>query len=407
MESAWETREQLLAAAKAAGYPTSASQLGRLYRSGFIPAPEVRALGRGRGTESRYPPGTSARLLRVLEIRASEHRLTHAAWRLWWEDGGAILSPGRQVLTRAACVLEAQRNNLVELLAGEEAGEPAETAVIERLYSDVAYGRIRGPLAEARSNVGREQFATAVRALTEVAAGRFRSTATADKPDETAILVEQALGLGRARTDSLAGSEPWLTGDPGRTFSLLSEIVASRSFLELAETDNLQLDLARVEIQSLIATVGVAGQLLERLHGRGAFGYGLISRLLGAQSPHSQAIVLLGWLLLRSNGTLRSGLEQIGALAPQAEAAAQLYDLITLLRKEIPALAPVMSDERLAAAQRDESAARELNAGIARLRKADPESFDAFFAAHPETDRLIAVIDTGNNARAAQEHEIS
>jgi hypothetical protein len=62
-----------------------------------------------------------------------------------------------------------------------------------------------------------------------------------------------------------------------------------------------------------------------------------------------------------------------------------------------------MSDVRLAAAQRDEIAAAELNAEIARVRETDTASFDAFFAAHPEVQQLTAVVEAGNVADAQAE----
>ena len=211
MDEKWETREQLFAAAKAARQPVSPSQLGRLYRAGLIPEPEIHALGRGRGTESRYPSGTSARLVRVMEIHARERRLAHTAWRLWWEDGGVIPPPARELLTRVARSLDDERDRLAALLAGDEAGTPASIAEMDQLYADAENDRIRGPLGEARRNVGRERFATVVRALAEVGAGRIAARVGDDYQDDAGRLVDRALGLERARTDRVAGSVPWLT----------------------------------------------------------------------------------------------------------------------------------------------------------------------------------------------------
>jgi hypothetical protein len=398
MDERWETREQLLAAAKAARHPVSASQLGRLYRAGLIPAPQIRALGRGRGTESRYPSGTAARLVRVMEIHTRERRLAHTGWRLWWEDGGAIPPPARKLLTRVARSVDEERDRLAALLAGDEAGTPAAVAEMDQLYADAENDRVRGPLGEARRNVGRERFATVVRVIAQVGAGRFAARDFDGYPDDAGRLVDRALGLERARTDRRAGSVPWLASETGVDLAMLSEIVASRSLLDVAENNDSQLDLARVEIQSLIGVVTAVAPLLERLHGRGAFGLGMMSRLFGVRNPSSQALILLGWLALRSNDAFRAGLDQITAVAPQATATAQLYGLISQLRQEVAVLAPVLTDERLATAQLDENAAIELNSEIARLREHNTDSFNAFFAAHPEAEDLISVIDANREA---------
>jgi hypothetical protein len=79
----FESKEELLAAAAKAGFEVSEAQLARWHRSGLLPRPQVRSLGRGKGTESLYPPGSSDRLVRVAELHVEEHRLANAGWRLW------------------------------------------------------------------------------------------------------------------------------------------------------------------------------------------------------------------------------------------------------------------------------------------------------------------------------------
>src|ERR1700719_2061533 len=128
MDDVWETRENVLESAVHAGHTVSPSQLGRLHRAGLLPAPDVRALGRGRGKESRYPLGTGARLIRVMEIHATERRLGYVAWRLWWQDGGAIPPPARELLAQLARSLDTQCEQLAAVLAGDEAGEPQAVA---------------------------------------------------------------------------------------------------------------------------------------------------------------------------------------------------------------------------------------------------------------------------------------
>lgn len=401
----WETREQLLAAARAAGHPVSPSQLGRLYRADLISRPQVRALGRARGTESRYPPGTAARLIRVMEARSKESRLTHVAWRLWWEEGGQLPPAARKLLIEAARSVDEQREWLAKLLAGDETGEPAAVAEMDRLYTDVEKARMRGPLGEARHNVGSDRFATVVRVLAEVSAGRFAVGETEFDPNEAGGLVERAFGLERARTDRLAGSTPWLTDLLDVDLEMLSEIVGSLSMRDLAEGDASQLDLARSEIRSLIGVVTTIAPHFEHLHGRGAFGLGTMARFFAAGSPHNQALILLGWLTLRTNDTLRAGLEKITAVAPQAAATTQLYGVICQLREELPVLGPVLTDERLAAAQLDENAAIVLNSEIARLRAEHTDSFNAFFRAHPETEHLISVIEAHQDAESDDERD--
>jgi len=113
-----ETREQLLAAASAAGLAVSHAQLARWHRVGLLPRPQVRSLGRGRGTVSLYPPGSGQRLVRVAQLHQRERRLTSVAWRLWWDDGGPAPAPARELLAQVAQRWEQHRTHLTKLLAG-------------------------------------------------------------------------------------------------------------------------------------------------------------------------------------------------------------------------------------------------------------------------------------------------
>lgn len=389
----WETREELLAAATKSGHRISASQLGRLHRAGLVPAPNVRALGRGRGTESRYPPGSAARLVRVMDVHAGEHRIAYVAWRLWWEEGGAIPESARRFLAQLARSFDHERERLGALLTGDTEGEPSAVAAMDKFYAEAESGRVSGVLGQARRNIGRERFATFLRVLAEVGTGHFTGYEEGDEEEEIEALVDRALGLDRARTDHLAHSDPWFGGSTGIDFAALSRILASRSMVALAQATDLELDQARVEVRSLIGVITTIAPMFDRLFGRSAFGFGIIARTFDAQTPRAQSFMLLGWLALRQDDALRAGLKRIALVAPQAEATLRLYGVFSQLREEIPALAPVLTDQRLATAQLDASAAETLNSEISRLRQSDPSSFDTFFAAHPEVTGWLTIVD--------------
>jgi hypothetical protein len=392
MNAHWETREQLLNVARAAGYRVSVSQLGRLYRAGLIPAPQVRALGRGRGTESRYPPGSVARLLRVMAVHADEHRLTYVAWRLWWEDGGPAPPAARALLVQLAKSWDSERIRLAELLEGDQAGDPEAVAGVDRFYADAESGRVAGVLGQARRNIGRERFAAVLRVLADVGTGRFTGY-DADETGDVAALVDRALEFDRARTDHLADQSPWLDGSTEADFVQLSRILDSKSITTVLQISDAELDRARLELRSLIELITAVAPLLERVFGRAAFGFGMLGRAVQARTPRMQAFMLIGWLALRSDDTLHAGLQRLVAVAPEAEAMIGLYGVIGQLREEIPALAPVLSDQRLAAAQLDSDAAEALNSEIAQMRRSDPGSFDAFFEAHPEVGPLLGLME--------------
>jgi hypothetical protein len=384
----WETREQLLDAASNAGYPLSAPQLGRLHRAGLIPAPVVKALGRGRGTESRFPAGSAARLVRVAEVHSTVHRLSALAWRLWWEDGGEIPPPAREALRRVAASVDAERDRLATLLEESEAGTAEGEAGLDKLYADAERSNLYGPLAELRRNVGREQFGAVVHGLGAAVVGRAQATAHSDAELDT--LLKRTFGFDRDQADR-AADEPSEKDGESLDLESLAQLSAAHSAIELAEADSAELDQARAQAHALARLASAAASLLDRFGDRGTPRLRPASRMLAGERPRDQMLFLLGVLALRGDDELRSGLEEIRVVrTPQAVAVDQIYALICKLREEIPVLTETMSDARLAAAQRDGEAGAALEAEITRLRAEHVDEFNAFFAAHPEASTLIA-----------------
>src|SRR5437879_4142586 len=84
MESHEESAAELIRAASAAGYRVSRPQLARWHRRRLLPTPRTRGLGRGRGSETWYPPGSSAQLVALCEFRRARRNLDDVAWLLWW-----------------------------------------------------------------------------------------------------------------------------------------------------------------------------------------------------------------------------------------------------------------------------------------------------------------------------------
>lgn len=391
MSEEWETREQLLDAADEAGYSLSAPQLGRLYRAGLIPAPEVKALGRGRGTESRFPPGSAARLIRVAEVHAKVHRLADLAWRLWWEDGGEIPPAALEALRRVASSVEVERERLATRLEKNEAGIPEGVAGLDKLYADAESSHLPGALAELRRNVGRQHFGSVVHGLAAAASGRPQDTAYSD--EELDVLTRRTFGFGPAQPDH-EGGEPSSEHQAQLHLDAFAELSTARMMTELADSDSAELDRARVQAQSLIEMVSATASLFERFGGRGAPSLGPASRLLAGERHRDQMLFLLAVLALRSNTEFRDDLEKVDSVrAPQAVATDQMYALLRTMREEIPVLAGPMNDDRLAAAIHDRDAAADLHAEIRRLRERNRKQFDAFFAAHPEADELTAALE--------------
>ncbi|HEV7566379.1 MAG TPA: hypothetical protein VGO31_10505 [Microbacteriaceae bacterium] len=263
---------------------------------------------------------------------------------------------------------------------------------MSELYEGAQNSRVDGALAAARRRVGRYAFSTVVRVLAEIGTGRFVEYAP-DSPGlpgpTTADLLERALGIDRARVDSLANSEPWYQGDSAQDLARLGSLLNAKPLSLLAEEPDAVLAEARDELRAFLVTVLNTSMLSERLFGRAAFGFGLIGRALRVRKSKHQAVMLLGWLALREDPELRHGMSQLGGLAPVAEATVELHRVIGELREEVPPFAEVLSEARMAKALKNAVDGDRLDGEIAAVRDANKEAVDAFFRARPEIDQLI------------------
>src|SRR5829696_3631201 len=121
-----ETREELLAPARARSYDVTEHQLARWRHRGLLPSPKQHGLGRRHGSQTFSPLGTSKQLQRLCEIHLGEgvKRLSYVGWRLWWEgfDDISLLKAVRTFLTRIAANLDEQLGVLVD----QDTGIPYE-----------------------------------------------------------------------------------------------------------------------------------------------------------------------------------------------------------------------------------------------------------------------------------------
>lgn len=383
----WEPRESLLAAA--ADYRLTGTRLSRLHRSGLIPRPRTRSLGRGRGKQSFYPPGTRTRLLRVLEVGQEVRSFADLAWRLWWEDGGEVSEAVRARLRRVAGEWEAYREELSELLAGEDAEEKEAEDKMESVYRELERDRLPPRLGGMRRNVGPASFASVFRVLAEVFSGRFAGYGETEDEEETGReeLVERAFGIDRARSEALADGEPWFEGSSEEDMLSLSALVDVCSLSELAEADEADLNAAREELHAFVDNVVTVTSVVSKTLGPAA---GLGTAVFRDMRAGEQATLLIFWLMLRTAARLREEMSSQIAVHGEAEALRILHEGLVEWREEIPAYAEVFSDESLAAALRDPGAQARLDEELRRLYLDHGPEVDRFVDRRPELRRAMA-----------------
>jgi hypothetical protein len=152
-----EPRDGVLEAADAAGFEVTPQQLARWHRSGLLPRPVQRGQGRGRGTVTLYPGGTSRQLVALCRARSGTRDLVRVGFRMWWQ--GFDVDPGlvERVLRGTAVRLDERVRLHAEETSSEGMANLAGVSfvdVVER--SEMAdFEHARDAVAEVFSVLGR------------------------------------------------------------------------------------------------------------------------------------------------------------------------------------------------------------------------------------------------------------
>ncbi len=283
---------------------------------------------------------------------------------------------------------------------------------MEAIYNGLEDGRLEGPLGPMRRRTGRSAFPSVMRVLAEILTGRFQGFTDVDvpasdgtpAPASTAQLVEVAMGIDRARTDRLVNTGPWFQGGVETDLLALSHTLGRAAIAPYAECNETELNAARTELRAFLATIAAIVPVFEQLFGASAFGLATIGRALQIDDPSTQALSLLGWLVMRQDPKLLEAMRRFGALAPAASASAGLYRVLGELGEQVPAFGSVTSDTTLARMQRDAVTATRVRAEMRELFAQNREAVDAFAAAHPEIAGMLAAVE---NAPANEPGRVS
>ena len=145
-----EPRGRLLEVARVAGFVVTPQQLARWHRLGLLPRPVQRGQGRGRGTVTMYPGGTSRQLVELCRARSGTRELIRVGFRMWWRGFEVDFTLVERVLRGAAVRLDERVRSHSEEGSSEALGNLADVsfvAVVER--SDVAdFERARDAVAQ-------------------------------------------------------------------------------------------------------------------------------------------------------------------------------------------------------------------------------------------------------------------
>src|SRR2546426_7751138 len=140
------TRDDLRRELRKAGFRVSADQLERWHKAGLLLRPTRRPLGRGKGTESRYPPFVVLQAVTVALLRKRLRDLDLIGWYLWC-CGFPPTDRARALLLRLAAKEQRDATKDLEEFEREEPGNRIEASATRRLPT---------LLGQMRRRVGRQ-----------------------------------------------------------------------------------------------------------------------------------------------------------------------------------------------------------------------------------------------------------
>lgn len=336
------TTEQLLVAIALDGREASPSQLKRWAARGLLPHPIQDHRPGTPGSTTRWPPGTLGRLGALLEHHEREHRLERLAFKLWW-DGRAI----EPAVIRP--VLAALIDGAIEPVRAVRCQHPDPFDAADAIVAKARETEGRSPafrLLRRRLGGNDSYLDTVMHTFFLLAfGGEPQWDNDHDDPagvDEPSVrdLIGRAMGFDRARTDRIAGGEPWLAERP----DVASELTYLRDagMFDLCDPARLvrqasdaNLEQARKDAVLLCDDLGVIAEGAEAIFGRDIAGLGIASAMgKSGDSDEFRAYFVRYCLLLRHIAPEGS----IERIATVAEAAATVARGVIELRATYPKL---------------------------------------------------------------------
>lgn len=303
----FETSADIRTAAGKHGFAVSEARLARWHREGLIPQPRQKSLGRGKGTVSRYPAGTTHQVLVLCQTRKRYRSLDEVGWRLWWLGFPVGDRFGITQLKTAARQWDqhmAQLRTIHEMLESDD--DLTSDAAFEQLER-MANRRIKKSfIARIRKRVSKKNFETSVKFIVDIATGNFRTNTRPSRHDpyeqqRDDAIHEKILGLSPARRHKRAGFGPWLVGPIADALANLSASIGGRSFAQvIAATDTPDILRAREELRDIASGAITIVRGSQHIFGKNPLGLQVLADSFERASRTDLAFMLIAWCQIRT-----------------------------------------------------------------------------------------------------------
>ena len=226
-------------------------------KQGLLPQHQRKSLGRGKGTETRYPPETVDQIRFILKLKREDRIRNLTDIQTWlWIEGFSIKTS----------LIKGNLLKLAKGFQGLSVSSPKEISnKIKLLLSGEANALKAFGLRVDKNQKADENLLRLFIILISGFAIDFNSE-TNHADYETAYRLEEVIGIERARTDRLARTNPWLSGIPGDYIASLSEmklLSAAEIINSVRQSSDDELETVRKDLKSFLNLIRLLGILPE------------------------------------------------------------------------------------------------------------------------------------------------
>jgi hypothetical protein len=330
MESApaWETREDINAAVRAAGLKEPSSFQLERWRNAHLLPPARQLPDAYHGSCVEYPAGPARQTTRLIELLRDNETFKYVGWELWWEGFDVGEEYWKPKLQEAAASGDLGIKMLKPLLALWRSGEGDEDeTVFEKLQRKIPATALAPQIARRLSA---PQMAAYLRILARVAGGKFSQFDDEPHPNSLSEYEIVVSGL------DFENAGTYEKGPPGKSKPKPDEVFGQHmNFIQvlpgvlrvMAQTlrRNTLSDASKLPLEELLAArddvcgaLAISRDFYEAtkwIYGNRAFGMRLAAwlsssaasqRAMGGFGLRSSEAVEISFLIIRSNCRLGS-----------------------------------------------------------------------------------------------------
>lgn len=343
----FETADEIITSCRGIA-PLTKARLAKWHRAGLIERPTTVRLGRGKGSESRYPLGTTKLVVALLNHKKKRMKTADFAWDLWWAGLPVPTATIRRILSRFT-------DDWDKCLTKRDIDEDLAKIETQRLPK---------PVARIRKRVGRENVRAVAEAMLSVFTDRLDPSAV-DAVDPS--ILDKAFDLKRARTDKLTTAGPFIQSDQNDILRLMQPMFRGKSMAAtLGALNDEQIRRSRDEYRAEIGVLDHASKQTAIIHGKGAFGFDALGALAVPENRRGQQFITIAWPLLTADKALREGADTFLSNEEVLTKTDSIITEIEVLRKNVPEIAGVANVQRVGAALRNKRKQARLNADARR-----------------------------------------